>query len=86
MHLPKERHGEGGGRDDLGEEEEEHGEGQQDGDGEGHLQWKGELHNIKLKIIQTMFRKCCTVYRPSPRSRRGGRRRERRGRRCPRRG
>ncbi len=36
-HLAEERDREGGGRDDLGQEEEEHGEGEQDGDGEGDL-------------------------------------------------
>ena len=36
--LAKEGHGEGGWGDDLGEEEEEHSEGEQDGNGERHLQ------------------------------------------------
>jgi hypothetical protein len=36
-HLAEEGDREGGGRDDLGQEEEEHGEGEEDGDGEGDL-------------------------------------------------
>jgi hypothetical protein len=36
-HLPQQRDRERGGRDDLGQEQEEHGEREQDGDGEGHL-------------------------------------------------
>ena len=37
--LAKERHGEGGRGDDLSEEEEEHGEGEEDGDAQSHLVW-----------------------------------------------
>ena len=35
--LPEEGDDEGGGRDDLGQEEEEHGQREQDGDGQGDL-------------------------------------------------
>lgn len=35
--LPDQRHGTGGGRDQLHDDQEEHGEGQQDRDTQGHL-------------------------------------------------
>ena len=35
--LAQQRHGEGGGRDDLSQQEEEHGEGEEDGDTESNL-------------------------------------------------
>ena len=35
--LPDERHGAGGGGDELHDDEQEHREGQQDGDAQGHL-------------------------------------------------